>query len=390
MVVVSSVPWTWPQISDAAGALGYSSDKRASELSRLAARSASPRDAPTAAAEAGAARLTLWRDTYGWCPFCHQVQLHLEEKGVEYQVRRAPLSMYRVGEIDPELVQDSPGGLVPTLRVLAAADSLGAGAECVEVGPSAWRVIRGAIDIADFIETSCAGPLLLCLPGIDLNLAKVYLSLAEVVEGHLMGMTKAAVAAALEPEKEGLQREAKESDRWLLSTLEDVDLAVQESGGPFFFGAVFSVVDMAFAPWIDRAAAMLSFLRKVDVRCGGRFPGVQAWLAAMEARPAHRALRLDDETHVRIAASAWISTVGLVPRHVLRTPPPSWAVEDGDCDPLAAAEAAQCLAACHAGVVALAWGAKNSTALTQKFAGFKLLWEFLILLHSMGVPHSIS
>ena len=36
-------------------------------------------------------RITLYRDTAGWCPYCEKVWLMLEEKRVPYRVEKVPM-----------------------------------------------------------------------------------------------------------------------------------------------------------------------------------------------------------------------------------------------------------------------------------------------------------
>ncbi|CAE8627236.1 unnamed protein product [Polarella glacialis] len=342
---------SWEQIERAAEKSGYPVCRRAQELLRVS-------EHPGKHAEAliSPPSFLLWRDTYGWCPFSHQAQLHLEEKGVAYSVKKVPLTLYRLGERDPELLHDSPDGLVPTLRILAAGH---------KDSPGVGSVVRGAADVSAFIEAHCSGPLLLVHPGINHCLATAYLSLAEHLEHQVHEFVKTLASAASDLSSSEKSDAARQSERFLLATLEDVSLALSEGGdgGPYFFGAIFSVVDIAFAPWIDRAAALLSWLQGVQVR-NGPFPAVDAWLAAMSRRPAHRELRLDDDTIVRIAIASMPELLAHVSGNVSSAL--AAAREDEQSEPqgekekqhlvaeVFCAEAAQALVACRSGAAALA------------------------------------
>jgi hypothetical protein len=67
--------------------------------------------------------------------------------------------------------------------------------------------------------------------------------------------------------------------------------------GPYFLGEELSMVDVAFAPILERAAASLAYYKGLYIRGKGEFPGVEAWFDAMETRPASIATRSDYYTH---------------------------------------------------------------------------------------------
>jgi len=323
---------SWEEIETEASERGYPPSRRAAWLLRASQRPGSGAAGPL---------LLLWRDDFGWCPFSQQAQFHLEEKGVAYHVRKLPLTLYRLGNRDAEHLSDSPEGLVPALRVLEERC-------CGMATPKRGAVAIGAADVRAFIEDYCSGPQLLRGASISHCLAKAYLQLAGDLEGRLQGLVHAVAATCQEPSSAERAGAVRSAEHFLLSALEDIDFALSETpDGPYLFGAAFSVVDIAFAPWIDRAAALLGWLCNLHVR-GGRFLALDAWLVAMESRPAHRALRLDDETIVRITLA---SQPALAHR---RLPLLGRMVPSGAACAAAAAEAVQCLAACRTGVATLA------------------------------------
>uniref|UniRef100_A0A7S4UI50 GST N-terminal domain-containing protein n=1 Tax=Alexandrium monilatum TaxID=311494 RepID=A0A7S4UI50_9DINO len=340
---MASLP-SWEEIESQAAAAGYSPSRRRAELLRTAERPGKRLR--------GGRRLLLWRDDFGWCPFSQQAQLHLEEKGAAYQVRKVPLTVYRIGDRDPEFLSDSPNGLVPALRILEADDQQDATTSAPSM-PAVGTVAVGAVEVRTFIEDQCEGPPLLRCAGVSHCLVKAYLELADCFEKQQHALLKAAVDASLAPASGDKANAVQVAERFLISTLEDIDQALSEADeGPYFFGSVFSVVDIAFAPWVDRAAALLSWLRNREVR-GGHLRSVDAWLAAMNVRPAHRSLRLDDETIVRIALASRPALANGRPGLGLG-PAPGPAGPETKSEAGADAEAAQCLVACRAGVAALA------------------------------------
>jgi glutathione S-transferase len=78
----------------------------------------------------------------------------------------------------------------------------------------------------------------------------------------------------------------------------DAELAV-DGAGPFFLGAEPTLVDIFFAPFLERMAASLPYYKGLRVRDADAYPRIAAWFAAMEARPAYRHIQSDYYTHVR-------------------------------------------------------------------------------------------
>jgi hypothetical protein len=63
-----------------------------------------------------------------------------------------------------------------------------------------------------------------------------------------------------------------------------IDEQLQVAGGPFFLGPELSLVDITFVPMVERAAASLAYYKGCVVRGAGRWPAVDAWFDALEAR----------------------------------------------------------------------------------------------------------
>ena len=67
--------------------------------------------------------------------------------------------------------------------------------------------------------------------------------------------------------------------------------------GPFFLGKDMSMVDCAFVPFVERAAASLAYYKGWHMRSSGSFPAVEQWFEALERRPSYLASRSDYYTH---------------------------------------------------------------------------------------------
>lgn len=227
------------------------------------------------------------------------------------------------------------------------------------MGLTQGHVARGADAVQDFIESYCEGPPLLKRPGVDHNLAKAYLGLADTLVGFLAWLVQAVLSFATDSADKAVAADAEKAQKFMLAGFDDVEEVLAETAGdgPFFFGATFSVVDIAFAPWLQRSAATMEVLCGIPVR-DGRYPQLEQWTEAMEARPAHRALCMDRETVIRTTlASAAAQSCSPAQRALWAERLKSVMSRDMTPDSVtrtAGAEAVQCLAACRDRLVPLA------------------------------------
>ena len=80
------------------------------------------------------------------------------------------------------------------------------------------------------------------------------------------------------------------------------DKEIERSGGPFFFGEKFSLVDCAFISVVERAYATAFYYKGLQL--WGRWPWVDAWLMAVGCRDSYRACCSDVHTHAHIHAGS--------------------------------------------------------------------------------------
>ena len=67
--------------------------------------------------------------------------------------------------------------------------------------------------------------------------------------------------------------------------------------GPYFLGSDISLVDITFAPMLERAAASLTYYKGYVMRGSGKWPELEAWFDAMESRPTYLGTKSDHYTH---------------------------------------------------------------------------------------------
>ena len=213
-------------------------------------------------------RVVLYRDTAAWCPYCQKVWLLLEEKEIPYRVEKINMRSY--GDKPREFLSKVPGGLLPAIELdgQLMTESL---------------VIMQTLDAA-FPE----GPPMVPPPG----------SAERERASQLLGLERELFrwwcTLTFQPGK-GLM---DSSEKGLLRTLGSVDEALGASDGPWFLGGdAPSLVDLQYVSHVERMLASLLYWKGLLLRNSGKFPHLDAWLEAFEARPAYLATKSDYYTH---------------------------------------------------------------------------------------------
>ena len=196
---------------------------------------------------------------------CEKVWLTLEMKRVPYVIEKVNMNCY--GEKPGWFWDMQPSGGIPVAKLDGA-------------------VIRESNDIIMAVER--AFPETPLLPAEDdpaYERVRPLLSLErELFSAWFRWLTS--------PMSDGAQRMNMES------LFGRVEKELAASGGPFFLGAEPSLVDVFFAPFLERMAASLPYYKGFEVRRNAAWPCLDAWFAAMEARPSYRHIQSDYYTHV--------------------------------------------------------------------------------------------
>lgn len=213
-------------------------------------------------------RLTLYRDTAAWCPYCCKVWIMLEEKRVPYVVKKVNMNCY--GDKPDWFWKMQPSGGIP----VAELDGV---------------VIRESNDIMMAVERAFpeARPMLpdeATDPEAAARVRPLLTLERELFSGWFrwLGSTDG-----------GASRINMES---LLKRV-DAELAVAE--GPFFLGGELTLVDCMFAPFLERMAASLPYYKGLVVRRNPALPNLERWFRAMEGRDSYRHIQSDFYTHVK-------------------------------------------------------------------------------------------
>ncbi|MEW5313638.1 MAG: hypothetical protein WDW38_005190 [Sanguina aurantia] len=226
--------------------------------------------------------VVLYRDTNAWCPYCARVMLALEVKGIPYDTVLVDLRN------KPEwYLKAVPTGLTPAARIK---------------GTLMWE----SADILSSLESEFPEhrPLLPSTPAVRARA----LSLMEAAEDILRpgfrflsgsegppsraAAAGTAIASGTMTSEEAKLAGFKADFENGLAQLESV---LAKSGGPFFLGP-FSMVDVMFAPNMERQAAFLAAGRGYSLRSHPSFPRISRWFAALESLPAYQRVKCDDYT----------------------------------------------------------------------------------------------
>ena len=180
----------------------------------------------------GEPRIIFYRDSATWCPYCEKVLLQLEEKRIPYTVVKVNMRCY--GDKPPEFLAKVPSGLLPVLEVDGA-------------------VITESAVIQQLLEKTHPIPALLPPDGTaERQRAAALLRLERTLFGDWLQWL--------------CNSWGNDGNRAaFLRTLGAVDSALGEAEGPYFLSD-FSLVDITFAPFLERIAASIYYYKGVCVR----------------------------------------------------------------------------------------------------------------------------
>ncbi|CAL8470974.1 g10516 [Coccomyxa elongata] len=260
-----------PQLSATAGASaleGY-----------VVRRNEVPRSAPTPTLPTEADAETdkpvlLYRDTNAWCPYCERVTFALAEKDVPYDSvlidLRAKPAWYK------EIV---PTELTPAAKIN---------------GELVWE----SMDILQRLEREFTEiPL---LPSDSLrDEAEAVMGKAETLSGAgFRFIAGGSLATRPDDEKPGPASDDQlaEMRSAFEEHLAEFEQQLAKHEGPFLLGE-FSLVDIVYAPAMERLAANLPVMRGFRLRDHPDYPHTAAWFQALDARPAYQKVKSDDTTH---------------------------------------------------------------------------------------------
>ena len=223
-----------------------------------------------------APRVTFYRDSASWCPYCQKCWIALEEKQISYNIVKVDMNCYAGSSKPTDFLRIQPNGNLPCVVF-----------EDGSVVGESDEILRRVDDLNDVATV----PPLLPEEGTEEAQHMKYLcdDGRKSLERRLFTEWMWYLTGKRKPVE---YRERYES---MLDEVESV--LEQSSGGPFFLGKFISMADIKFIPFLERQAASLLYFKGFNVRDGSRWPNLLKWFQAMEERPSYLPTKSDMYTH---------------------------------------------------------------------------------------------
>lgn len=213
-------------------------------------------------------RVTLYRDSAAWCPYCQKVWLLLEEKQVDFAVGKINMRSY--GNKPQEFLQKVPRGLLPAVEIDG-------------------NMMTESLDIMFTLERTFFDPSRPMFPPAndpERPRAVKLLELERAIFGAWCGFL-------FRPEMPFIGGSANDF-RAALGQLNDELGFVRQS--PWFLSYDHpTIVDMQYVSHVERMVASAHFFKGLDIR--QEYQNIDAWLSAFESLPYYMATKSDYYTH---------------------------------------------------------------------------------------------
>lgn len=208
-------------------------------------------------------RVTFYRDSASWCPYCHKVWMCLEEKCIPYRIEKINMRCY--GDKPSSFLRLQPNGNIP----VAVVDG---------------KVYGQSNDIIFALEELFPEHKAL-LPAAQKVRAQELLRLERQIFSSWMYWLTGS----------------RSNQQAFVDTLQLVEKALASSNGSFFMGKDVSLVDFMFAPFLERMAASLlyykGFMMRTPPGATTAYPALNRWFDAMETLESYQLTKSDYYTH---------------------------------------------------------------------------------------------
>ncbi|KAG1673093.1 hypothetical protein FOA52_013163 [Chlamydomonas sp. UWO 241] len=210
-------------------------------------------------------KIKFYRDHAAWCPYCQKVWLQLEEKRIPYTIEKVNMRCY--GDKPSSFMAKVPNGLLPVIEYRG-------------------QVITESSVIMNLLEDEFPDnkPLMPPAGSPDRPRADMLMRLERQFFSVWLGWL-------CNGWDDGGRRAQYER------TLDVVCSELDASGGPFFLGNDISLVDITWAPMLERAVASLAYYKGYYSRGRGKWPALDRWFDAMEKRSTYVGTKSDFYTH---------------------------------------------------------------------------------------------
>jgi glutathione S-transferase len=216
-------------------------------------------------------RVTFFRDTAAWCPYCQKVWLLLEEKQISYRVEKINMRSY--GPKPKEFLEKVPNGLLPAIDIDGQfqTDSLG-------IMMNLERTFTGTRYKTMWPTSEAEGGRAQKLMRLE---RQIFSQWCELVFRPSFGPM------------------AERSRKQFEMGLDLMDQELTMTGSPWFLNEL-SIVDLTYISHLERMAASVANWGGFKILGDGRWPAIERWVAAFEEKvPAYLATKSDYYTHVQ-------------------------------------------------------------------------------------------
>jgi glutathione S-transferase len=266
-IILSSNYPSWDALTGLSKATHTGQRMDAEEVLRIAGEGESHQDAKIRLfGSKGTPRVTYYRDTAAWCPYCQKVWILLEEKKIPYIVEKIAMRSY--GDKPASYLKLVPSGLLPAMNIDG-------------------EFMTDSLNIMMTLDSTFKGP----------NHRPMW---------PQQGSKDAARAQSL------MRLERDLFSRWCnlvfrgsmgngpIKSFEDgldkVNEELSVTSSPWFLDEM-TIVDLTYITHIERMCASVAYWSGRQIR-GDRWPAIERWMTAFEALPSYMATKSDYYTHV--------------------------------------------------------------------------------------------
>jgi glutathione S-transferase len=222
-----------------------------------------------------APRVTIYRDSASWCPYCQKCWIALEEKQISYNVVKVDMNCYAGSSKPAEFLKIQANGNLPCVvfedgSVVGESDEILRRVNEMNVDNVRPLLPQEGTEEAQYMKYLC-----------DDDRNSLERRLFTEWMWYLTGKRKPV--------------EYRERYEYVLDEVESV--LEKSNGGPFFLGKYISMADIKFIPFLERQSASLLYFKGLNIRDGSRWPNLLKWFQAMEERPSYLPTKSDIYTH---------------------------------------------------------------------------------------------
>jgi len=228
-------------------------------------------------------KITFYKDTASWCPYCQKVWIALEEKKLSYTIQKVDMNCYAGGSKPTNFLEVQPSGNLPCIVV-------------EDLETNQVEIYNESNDFLEYIDSLSNGSNVPTLYPPDKD-SKDYEQMVYLCQDGRNSLERRLFAEWMWY-LTGVRKPKEYRERYE-SMLDEVNEVLSESNGPYFMGKHFSIVDIQFLPFIERQMASLAYFKGMIVRDETKWPNLVKWIKTMEQRDSYQSTKSDYYTHSR-------------------------------------------------------------------------------------------